>query len=273
MEQTFKHSFKVSKLPSLALAVHNVGFQKCQGHHGWGPAVRDHYLIHYVVSGQGTLQLEGNTYELGSGQVFLVRPDCLVHYQADGQNPWEYYWVGFSGSLAGQFLDQTGFVNADVLTLDNGSRFRQALLDIYTAHGSDYVAGVSMAGYLQVALSLLMDKAPPQGADATMAYAKQAADYIRRNYAQSITVETVAAQVGVSRSYLYRVFQGKYGCSPRDFLTQHRMGRACQLLSHTDLSIQAIATSVGYDDPLYFSRTFHRCKGVPPSKYRQETSP
>ena len=57
MAQGFKHSFKAADRAELPLVVYNSGFQKCAPGYAWGPGVRDHYLIHYVVSGRGTLEL------------------------------------------------------------------------------------------------------------------------------------------------------------------------------------------------------------------------
>ena len=54
MARDFKHSFKVVAHAELPLVVYNSGFQKCPPGHGWGPGVRDHYLLHYVVSGRAT---------------------------------------------------------------------------------------------------------------------------------------------------------------------------------------------------------------------------
>ena len=54
MEQDFKYSFKVPEHVELSLTVYNVGFQKCAPEYGWGPGVRDHYLLHYIVSGRGS---------------------------------------------------------------------------------------------------------------------------------------------------------------------------------------------------------------------------
>ena len=49
----FKHSFKAAQREELSLTVYNTGFQKCPPGYGWGPGVRDHYLLHYIVSGRG----------------------------------------------------------------------------------------------------------------------------------------------------------------------------------------------------------------------------
>ena len=81
-------------------------------------------------------------------------------------------------------------------------------------------------------------------------------------------MEDAARQAGVSRSYLYRAFQAEFGCSPSAYLIRYRIQRACQLLRHSQLSIDAVAASVGFQDPFYFSRAFHRETGSSPSAYR-----
>ena len=53
MTDTFKNSYKVKEKETVSLSVYNVGFQKCEPRYQWGPGVRDHYLIHYIVSGKG----------------------------------------------------------------------------------------------------------------------------------------------------------------------------------------------------------------------------
>ena len=146
MARDFKHSFKVVAHAELPLVVYNSGFQKCPPGHGWGPGVRDHYLLHYVVSGRGTYETEGRTFVLSAGDAFLARPETPILYQADREDPWEYYWVGFAGPSAALLLAQTPFTRTHpVLHPAAGERLRQSLLDIYKARGADYPSAVRMA--------------------------------------------------------------------------------------------------------------------------------
>ena len=269
MRSDFKHSFKEAARAELALTVYNTGFQKCAPKHGWGPGVRDHFLIHYVVSGRGILQTENKTFVLQAGDAFLIKPETSVFYEADAEEPWSYYWVGFAGTGARLFLNQTVFKqDLPVVFLRQGERFRLALLEIYKARGSDYPSAVRMSGYLQAALGLLMTDAPSEEAETPAVYARRGAEFIQQNYSLPITVTEVAEQIGVSRSYLYRVFMMKYSCSPSDYLTDCRISRACHLLRHSDLPVAAVAASVGFEDSYYFSRAFRREIGQTPSAYR-----
>jgi AraC-like DNA-binding protein len=94
-------------------------------------------------------------------------------------------------------------------------------------------------------------------------------EYISSNYSYPITVEDIASYVGLSRSHLFRSFETVLGLSPKEYLTDFRIKQSCYLLEHSDLSITAIANSIGFDNSLYFSKTFHQTKGLSPKEYRK----
>ena len=269
MTRDFKHSFKAPDRPELSLVVYNAGFQKCPPGYGWGPGIRDHYLIHYILSGRGRCRIGEEQWDLGAGEAFLVRPEVPTYYAAAQEDPWEYYWVGFSGPSAPLLLSATVFAAAAVARPQAGDRLRQALLEIYKARGAGYSSAVRMAGYLQAALGLLMEKEPTKPGDALADYARRGAQYIQRNYSRSLGVEEVAREVRLSRSHLYRAFQAVYGCSPSEYLIRCRLQRARQLLAATALPVGTVAASAGFEDPLYFSRLFLQRTGQSPSAWRE----
>lgn len=55
--------------------------------HSFGPAVRPHYLIHFILNGKGIFQKGDKTYHLETGQGFFIEPDELTFYQADAKEP------------------------------------------------------------------------------------------------------------------------------------------------------------------------------------------
>ena len=95
MPHHYKNSYKVTEKELVSLSVYNVGFQKCDALYQWGPGIRDHYLIHYIISGKGTYRVAGQTYHLSGGDALLVYPNTEVVYCADEQDPWEYAWARF----------------------------------------------------------------------------------------------------------------------------------------------------------------------------------
>lgn len=65
-------------------------------------ASRDYWVLHYVYFGSGRLIVQGHTYSLKIGDFFLVPPYERIRYEADGVNPWKYYWIQLGGSRAAE---------------------------------------------------------------------------------------------------------------------------------------------------------------------------
>lgn len=97
MAEIYKQSFKQDYSDHVEMAIFNCGMEHCAPLHSWGPAVRDHYLIHLVVGGHGFYRVGEQEYSLGPGDLFLLRPGQLAGYMASEDDPWEYCWVGFNG--------------------------------------------------------------------------------------------------------------------------------------------------------------------------------
>ena len=97
------------KLNLVDLEVIEYGSEKCSPSHSFGPAVRDCYIIHQILSGKGFFRLGKNEYLLKAGDTFLVYPNVVTHFYPDRDDPWHYTWVCFIGSRAEFFVSQAGF--------------------------------------------------------------------------------------------------------------------------------------------------------------------
>lgn len=268
---SFKHSFKDTLKEDLGLAVYNTGYQKCTAGYAWGPALRDHYLVHVVSGGRGTFTCAGHTYALGEGDLFLVVPGQVAQYAADSGDPWEYCWVGFNGTEARRLLNLAGLTREKpVLRPRDPDPLKEHLLRLYHAGGSTPAADAEMVGILYLFLAeLIRQNETPAPAAGPKEYLAQAVRFVQRNYAGDIGVEAIAAYAGVSRSQLYRAFEEGFGLSPHEFLQRYRMSEACSLLRSGQYTVAEVAGSVGFADPLYFSRVFKKLKGVAPTEYQR----
>ena len=99
--------------------------------------------------------------------------------------------------------------------------------------------------------------------------ADMAREYIRRHYAEGLTLEGVAEEVGLSPAYLSRIFKEMNGCNFSDFLAGVRMEEAAKLLSGSRMPVRDIAFAVGYTDEKYFSKSFKSRFGLKPTEYRK----
>lgn len=94
-------------------------------------------------------------------------------------------------------------------------------------------------------------------------------DYIKANYAEALTVETLADIVHLSKSYFMGLFRKIYGMSAIAYVHHVRIEAVCELLKHTDESITEIAIRCGYPSVANFNRHFKKEVGMTPGEYRK----
>lgn len=272
MEKAYKLEFQNEHVNTLTVS--SCGLSKTEPLHSFGPAVKPHYIIHYILSGRGTLSMNGKEYPLEAGYGFLIEPDEVVFYQADEEDPWTYVWVGFSGSLAKEYLSNMGLSLLNpVFKSDQSELLYQAVVDM-TEHTTYGVSNeLRRNGQLGIFLSVIAESAPmaeKSESDKANAYVRRAVEFVQNNYYNPIKVTDIADYVCINRSYLYTLFQKSMEMSPQKFLTTFRITKATELLQLTTLPIESIAISCGYSDPLVFTKAFHQMKNMSPSAYRKE---
>ncbi len=93
-------------------------------------------------------------------------------------------------------------------------------------------------------------------------------DYVKNHYSEELDLNTIAQALGFSSSYLTKIFNKIENLPPSKYIRNYRMGIAKHLLNDKKLTIQQIASHVGYNDPFHFSRSFKQTFGISPSEYR-----
>ena len=95
-----------------------------------------------------------------------------------------------------------------------------------------------------------------------------AAKYIDENYALPLSVQSVCDEVGISQTYLSRLFRKYSDTTFNAYLTHRRMEAAMQLLREKpNLLLRDVAICVGYEDSSYFTKVFHQYTGKTPSQF------
>ena len=100
----------------------------------------------------------------------------------------------------------------------------------------------------------------------------KAKEYIDKNYAKTISLESIAVEIGISSYYLSKLFKERFHLTIIEYLTATRLEKAKELLLSRK-SLKEIALSIGYKDPNYFSRVFKKEIGMTPSEYRTKYQP
>lgn len=264
----------------IDLGLYQYGWEQCDPAHSFGPAARNHYLFHYVISGTGTLTAENSrresvTYNVKSGQGFMLFPHQICTYIADSELPWEYTWLEFDGLKVKEFIETAGLTMNTPIYRPRHKDIAQQMTDemLYIASHSQE-SPLHLIGHLYLFLDYLAksNSSPIQTQGNRMRdfYIKEALSFIEQNFQNDISVEDIAAFCNLNRSYFGKIFRDTVGKSPQEFLISYRMSKAGELLKMTSLSIADIGNAVGYPNQLHFSRAFKNVYGVSPRAWRYE---
>ncbi len=126
--------------------------------------------------------------------------------------------------------------------------------------------GVDSAVNLPV--SLFREWVQPSERDKQDHYVGKAIDYIRENYRKDISLRDASECIGITESYLSRLFRIKTSYSFLEYLRFHRLKRALELIRDQGRRINEIARETGFRDMSYFGRIFRKYIGVSPSDYQ-----
>lgn len=245
--------------------------QDCPPGHEAGPMTRDHFLIHFIRRGSGVFHTRGHSYTLSKSQCFVIFPGIPAWYRARRHNPWSYSWIGFSGPGFTENFREWGLEpDSPVLTLDDTCRAYYYLDEIMQTRRSAPGADWRIIGNLFKIIGELERCAAPKRPPAMDNHVLAALQYIDGNYTRPIGVSDIVKHVALERSYFSRLFKRKTHEAPRDYLHRCRMNKAMELLTATSFSVEIIARSVGYRDPLNFSRTFKGRTGCSPTEFRKK---
>lgn len=255
-------------------------WEQCDPSHSFGPAARNHYLFHLCLSGTGTLYADNAagktvTYQIKSGQGFMMFPHQVCTYVADREIPWEYVWIEFDGLRAKETIDLTGISRSQPIYKarykDIAETMKTELLYIVN-HKEESPFHLIGHFYLFIDSFVRSSTSVQSGKGSSLRdfYIKESISYIEQNFQNDMTVEDIAASCGLNRSYFGKIFHENMGKSPQEFLISYRMSKAVELLKLTKLSIADIGNAVGYPNQLHFSRAFKNVYGISPKQWRNE---
>ena len=262
----------------IDLGLYQFGMEQCSPSHSYGPAARNHFLFHYIISGTGTLYADDSTgttktYHLKSGEGFLIFPNQITTYIADKELPWEYVWIEFDGLRAKEAMDTAGFsLDRPIFHTkkrDMSQKMEEELVYIAT-HSDETIFNI--IGHLYLFLDYFMRSTVSTVVKGSTKlqdyYIKEAITYIEQNFQNDISVVDIANRLGINRSYFGKIFKQTLKQTPQEFLINYRMIKATELLSLTKMSIGDISKAVGYENQLHFSRAFKKIYNISPREWR-----
>lgn len=224
------------------------------------------YILHYVISGEGNFCGK----DFCKGFCYTVFPNQIETIVSDKDAPYESYWIMLEGLGAGEILKKCSFMQKNDAFLFERTKqcaeiLRETLFDINPANDIDE------AYYMHSAFYRIMAEHSRNCSKFTTAetIAQKVKNFIDQNFQKDITVDNISETFNFSRNYLFSLFKKEYGISPKTYIGELRIKKAKELLkTEKNLNISEIAFSVGYKDPLYFSRIFYKKIGLSPKYFR-----
>lgn len=272
--QTYNYTNNFYK--SIDIMIYNTGYEECDPGHSYGPAVRKSYMIHYVTEGKGIFTINGKTYQLKKGDAFLMCPGEQIYYEADKKNPWCYAWIGMQGVKVESYLKKTAFANSPIIHYSKDDQLSLLYIKLQKAYSSDSRSRELLVNcVLYEILHFLINSVPNEKSDKDhneKIYLNKIISYCAINIDKQIKVSELAQYLGLDRSYLTRLFKSEMKISLKDYILKTKIDEANDLLKNTDLPINVISRSVGFDDPLYFSRIYKEKQKISPKNYRNENN-
>lgn len=238
------------------------------------PEGRLDYQLIYIQSGRGIFFFtkDDSAHIVEAGNMVLYHPGEFQKYEYSGKDAPNIYWIHFTGAGVAKLFERYGLdAGSHVIPCGTESlyalSFDRIILELqlrkkYFAES----AALSLSHIIMIAGRYAYELS--QSSEILPGDIKESINFFRENYRSEINIEKYITDMGYSTSSFFRKFKNYTGMTPLQCVLEIRLSYATKLLETTNLSINEISELVGYDNPLYFSRLFHRHVGVSPREYR-----
>ena len=240
------------------------------------PRGRLDYQIIYIASGKAYFHFDTPENEtiVPAGNVVLFRPKELQKYEYYGKDKTEVFWIHFTGSDVKNILRKYGFADKQRVfsvgtSLEYERIFKRIISELQKCQ-SDYEEMLMLLlRHLLIVFNRELTREHVLKNEYMDREMELTVSYFSTNYNLDINIEEYASSKGMSVSWFIHNFKKYTGETPMQFLTSIRITNAQILLETTTYSVNEISRIVGYNNPLYFSRIFHKRKGYSPQQYRK----
>lgn len=240
------------------------------------PRGRLDYQIIYIASGKAYFHFDTPENEtiVPAGNVVLFRPKELQKYEYYGKDKTEVFWIHFTGSDVKNILRKYGFADKQRVfsvgtSLEYERIFKRIISELQKCQ-SDYEEMLMLLlRHLLIVFNRELTREYVLKNEYMDREMELTVSYFSTNYNLDINIEEYASSKGMSVSWFIHNFKKYTGETPMQFLTSIRITNAQILLETTTYSVNEISRIVGYNNPLYFSRIFHKRKGYSPQQYRK----
>ncbi|UHJ61122.1 AraC family transcriptional regulator [Vibrio furnissii] len=237
----------------------------------------------YVEEGYGVVMVNNQQYTMRPGRLFVFPPFTLHKVMVDDSQTHQYRRTVYHVDQQALAALLTQFPHhrqqllhlasrqsaASVFDMDDKSALLNALFMHYEALFQKQNQTAELAACLFLQLLNLLPNLPVAADSQQDELSTQVMHWIECQYHEKFSLSRLAKELGYSNSYVSRRFHQEMGETIQDYLLTFRLRKACELLRHSELSIDAIAVNIGFSSNTYFISSFRHCLGDTPLQYRK----
>ena len=240
------------------------------------PTGRRDYQLLYIAKGKGHFYFDGKEHIITEGNMILYRPNEVQYYYYYAPDKTEAYWVHFTGRHVESILDfyelpETENVFYTGTSPDYQWMYRQMIQELQLCRANYEELLSLMLRHIFIMINRYIVEGRKAGSDIQNEI-ERATHYFNENYNKPLNIDEYAESRHMSTCWFIRSFKQILKVTPMQYILSLRMANAQSLLETSEYNISEIAEAVGYDNPLYFSRFFHKHIGVSPTEYRKMRS-
>lgn len=242
----------------------------CDGSYRIFRECSEFWVIEYISSGMGSIEINGKVYYPQKGDVYLLPSGSRHCYYSDAKEPWIKTFVNFRGAVADGLASAyhlKGIVLFPGVEQVVAERFFQIYTMMQNRNLEDAYVIFKTEILIHEIFHILGQKIKSSiGISDEM---KKIKDYLETHVSVSVTIDELSALIYRSPDYLIRHFREEFGMTPYKYFIEKKMEAAKTMLRDTSLSVKEIGELVGYEDAHYFSNVFRKESGIPPLQYRK----
>lgn len=241
------------------------------------PEGRNDYQLLYIASGKGYFYFKGSKEPtvVTKGNMVLFRPKEPQVYYYYAVDKTEVYWVHFTGWKVEEYLERYELPKEENVFFTGVSPdypwiYNQIIreLQLQRENYEDMIRLFLRHIFLTINRYIKEGK---QTKNDTINDIERAVHYFNENYSKPISIEQYASEHLMSVNWFIHNFKNVMKVPPMQYIVSLRIAVAKGYLENSNKNITEIANTIGYDNPLYFSRLFRKYTGVTPSEYRKRS--
>lgn len=228
------------------------------------------YLIAQTFFGKGILRYEGREYELNPDDLFFI--DCRKKHEYFAVSPkgWGYRFFHFDGYTMAEYYKKILESENVCFTFPNDSRFYGLFKElILLNHESGPNNEVLTNRILTDMITEIFCQLPQYKDSDSPEFISELCDYLQNSFTKKLSLDEIAAECNLSKFYMSREFKKYTGKTIFNYITDLRISLAQRLLRYSNLSVNEIAESIGFEDHNGFYRAFMQREEMSPSAYRK----